>query len=327
VEHQVAADFAAHFPELPGYRIAGEIAAGGMAVLYHGIQESLRRPVAIKALRTDFTAQPGEPDWVDRFVREAHLLASLQHENLVHVYDLIDRRGPKGQGGSLFIVMELCQGVDLLAVLMRVPVFPPDIASLIALYTAQALSHIHAHGILHRDLKPANLLLTGAGGLKLVDFGTAWDPRNPKDLLGIDVGLGTPSYMSPEQALGKPLSPWSDQFALGTVLYQLLTGRKPFVAPSSDPDRPADPDGAGGKTSEYEQVLAEVVRAEPTPLRRLNPEIPKELAAVVDRCLRRRAEERFAGTEELVEALEELVRRWLPRRTGRRARLLQFMNA
>lgn len=296
-------------PRINGCRILSELSSGGMAILYQGIQETLNRPVAVKVLRRDAVgpaAGPAaignakaalgychrQPDWADRFIREARLLATLQHENLPQVYDLIDARG---QGGTLYIIMELCTGTDLLELLLRQGVLPAALAAYIALGAAQALAYIHARGIWHRDVKPANLLLTRQGTIKLVDFGTAWNAENARDRLGTEVGLGTPSYMSPEQALGQPLDHRSDQFSLGIVLYQMLTGRKPFL------DTPNLPDASPNR------LLAQVVRAAPPPLRTLNPAVPRRLAAVVERCLRRRADERFPRTEALVQELSRSV--------------------
>lgn len=310
-------------PRIGGCRITSELASGGMAVMYRGVQESLGRPVAIKALRSDVLVEqatqkaPNRPDWVQRFVREARILALLQHENLVHVYDLVELREQTEAGppGSLFIVMELCEGVDVLDLLERLgqrPILPVDVAAIIALGTAKALAHIHTHRILHRDVKPANLFLTSGGIVKLVDFGAAWDPANPSDRLGREVGLGTPSYMSPEQALGASLDHRSDQFALGVVLYQLLGGRKPF--------------GTGSNFGQPEgRILEEIARAEPPPLQALNRHIPDALLEIVRRCLDRQPARRYSTTDELVQALE----RWVSHSVAGspRARLVEYLLA
>jgi serine/threonine protein kinase len=320
------------FPHIGGCRITAELAAGGMAVLYRGVQESLNRPVAIKALRSDVIAEhgapvpspaPGQPlssrpDWLHRFIREARILALLQHENLVHVYDLVDLREPTASGalvGSLFIVMELCEGIDLLDLLDALAprsILPVEVAALVALGAARALAHVHAHGILHRDVKPANLFLTRGGLVKLVDFGTAWDPANPSDRLGTEVGLGTPSYMSPEQALGDPLDHRSDQFALGVVLYQMLGGRKPFAPP------PGDANQRTGRP-----LPSVTARSNPPPLHELNDAVPAELLDIVGRCLERQVGRRYGSTDELVLALEH----WIGRSVGgsQRARLADFL--
>jgi eukaryotic-like serine/threonine-protein kinase len=304
------------WPELYGYRITDEIAAGGMAVIYRAVQESLQRPVAIKALRSDVLDEMaentnvfGRPNWRDRFKREARILALLKHPNLVEIYDLL--AGP-GQtlfdDGPLFIVMELCEGIDLLDVLTATPVLPPDVAAYVALGAAQGLSHIHAREILHRDVKPANLLLTRHGEIKLIDFGTAWDPMNPRDLRGEERGLGTPSYMSPEQARGEPLDFRSDQFALGAVLYQMLAGRKPFVARSGA--RPVD---------DPRCILEQVVHNEPPPLATQNRAAPRRLVRIVERCLKKRPGERYPSTDELCAELARCVGR------DPGERLLQFL--
>lgn len=294
-------------PGLPGYRLIEEIAAGGLAVIYRGVQESLNRQVAVKALRTDVMAGPEALTWTHRFVREARILALLQHPNLVQVYDLV---GPyaaaSAEGGfpgcgPLYIIMELCEGVDLLDLLRRAPMLPADVAVLVALGAAQALAYVHGHGILHRDVKPGNIFLTRTGGVKLIDFGAAWDPANPSDVLGLEVGLGTPAYMSPEQALGARLDHRSDQFALGIVIYQMLAGRKPFAEAGHRPQ----------------------VQARPAPLSTQNSTVPRGLIRVVERCLAHKASERYATTGELVLALSRLVPR--AGRERPQSRLVRFL--
>lgn len=300
-------------PELPGYRFIEEIAAGGLAVLYRGVQESLNRQVAIKALRTDVMVGPEALTWAHRFVREARILALLQHPNLVQVYDLVgpyaaaSAKGGFPGCGPLYIIMELCEGVDLLELLRRAPMLPADVAVLVALGAAQALAYVHGHGILHRDVKPGNIFLTRTGGVKLIDFGAAWDPTNPSDVLGLEVGLGTPAYMSPEQALGARLDHRSDQFALGIVIYQMLAGRKPFAEAAHLPQAQA-------------QAPAP---ARPAPLSTLNSTVPRSLVRVVERCLAHKASERYATTGELVLALSRLVPR--AGRERPQSRLVRFL--
>ena len=224
-----------------------------------------------------------EAGFVERFEREARTLAQLQHENLIHVYDFYREHG------ALFIVMELVDGIDLYDLLERAGALPVDVAAIIALQVARALDYLHFVGVLHRDLKPANILLTKSGVVKLGDFGIADDPRHVGDLTATGVGLGTPSYMSPEQVLGERLDARSDQFALGVVLYQMLAGRKPFV-------------------EDAERSVVEKIRGEdPTPLSRLRPEVPLVLQRIVERCLRKRRKDRFASPQELVLALERFL--------------------
>ncbi|MFO0573836.1 MAG: serine/threonine-protein kinase [Polyangia bacterium] len=262
-------------------RIEGELAAGGMAVIYRAEQESLGRKVAVKALKTAVQEEDGQ--FALRFEREARTLAQLQHENLIHVYDFYREHG------ALFIVMELVDGIDLYDLLERAGALPVDVAAIIALQVARALDYLHFVGVLHRDLKPANILLTKSGVVKLGDFGIADDPRHVGDLTATGVGLGTPSYMSPEQVLGERLDARSDQFALGVVLYQMLAGRKPFI-------------------EDAERSVVEKIRGEdPTPLLRLRPEVPLGLQRIVERCLRKRRQDRFASPHELVLALERFL--------------------
>jgi serine/threonine-protein kinase len=276
-------------------RIEAELAAGGMAVIYRAEQESLGRKVAIKALKSAVMEEAG---FVQRFEREARTLAQLQHENLVHVYDFYREHG------ALFIVMELVDGVDLYDLLERAGALPPEVAAIIALNVARALDYLHFCGVLHRDLKPANILLTRAGGVKLGDFGIADDRRyaagpgarekgwyEEPDRTATGVGLGTPSYMSPEQILGERLDFRSDQFALGVVLYQMLCGRKPFL-------------------DDAEQSVLEKIRSEPPPPlppARGGRRIPPELALIALRCLEKRPRDRFAAPQDLVLALERFL--------------------
>lgn len=280
-------------------RIEAELAAGGMAVIYRAEQESLGRKVAVKALKTAVMEEAG---FVERFEREARTLAQLQHENLVHVYDFYRERG------ALFIVMELVDGVDLYDLLDRAGPLVPEVAAIVALQVARALDYLHFSGVLHRDLKPANILLTKAGVVKLGDFGIADDLRYAKDLTATGVGLGTPSYMSPEQILGERLDFRSDQFALGIVLYQMLSGRKPFV------------EDAG------QSVLEKIRTAAPPPLTadKSGARLPAELLAILDRCLQKRRQDRFLSPQDLVLALE----RFLSQRVdvNYHARLILFLR-
>jgi serine/threonine protein kinase len=261
-------------------RIEGEIASGGMAVLYRAVQETLGRPVAIKALKT---AVQEDEAFAQRFEREARTLAQLQHENLIHVYEFYREQG------ALFIVMELVDGIDLYDLLEKVPRVPASVAACIALQVARALTYLHTMGVLHRDLKPANVLLSKNGIVKLGDFGIADDPRYSGDLTATGATLGTPSYMSPEQILGERLDWRSDQFSLGIVLYQMLAGRKPFAEDAL-------------------HSLPEKIRTQSPPsLTQQSPEVPPSLVRIIDRCLRKKREQRYRTPEQLLTALEGFV--------------------
>ena len=262
-------------------RILEEIASGGMAVVYKAVQESLHRTVAIKALKTSVAA---DSQFAIRFEREAWSLAQLQHENIIHIYDFYK------QFGSLFIVMEFVDGIDLYDLLERCGRLPVDVAVIIAMQVARALDYAHYRGIIHRDIKPANIMLARSGGVKLMDFGIARD-QSLSDLTETGTGLGTPSYMSPEQILGDKLDFRSDLFSLGIVLYQMVTGRKPFIE------------------DEQKSVMHKIrLEKYPSP-RKLNPEIPRELERIMGRCMEKLPRDRWRSTQDLVLALERFLSR------------------
>jgi eukaryotic-like serine/threonine-protein kinase len=260
-------------------RIVEEVASGGMAVVYRAVQDELDRTVAIKALKTSAAA---EPQLQVRFEREAKSLAQLQHENIIHVYDFHRERG------ALFIVMEYVEGIDLYDLLDRCGRLPYDVAAIIAMQVARALDYIHYRAILHRDIKPANIMVSRQGGVKLMDFGIARD-INLGDLTEAGTGIGTPAYMSPEQILGDKLDARSDLFSLGIVLYQMLTGRKPFIE------------------DEEKSVMHKIRLEKHEPARKLNPEIPRELERIIDKCLHKQPRERFTSAQSMVMALERFL--------------------
>jgi serine/threonine-protein kinase len=164
-------------------RVLGEIGSGGMAVVYEAIQEPLNRRVAIKALKPSIAI---DSQFAERFEREANFMASLQHENILHVIDFIK------DGRSMFIIMEYVDGIDLYDLLERSPRLPADIAAIITLQLARGLDYAHFRGIIHRDIKPANIMVSMQGDVKLMDFGIARHERFG-DLTETGTGLGTPA--------------------------------------------------------------------------------------------------------------------------------------
>jgi serine/threonine-protein kinase len=262
-------------------RILSEIASGGMAVVYKAVQESLNRTVAVKALKTSVAA---DSQFAIRFEREALSLAQLQHENIIHVYDFYKERG------AYFIVMEYVDGIDLYDLLDRCGRLPVDVAAIIAMQVARALDYAHYRGIIHRDIKPANIMIARQGGVKLMDFGIARD-QVFGDLTQTGTGLGTPSYMSPEQILGDKLDFRSDIFSLGICLYQMCTGRKPFIE------------------DEQKSVMHKIrLEKYPSP-RKLNPEIPRELERILAKCMQKLPRDRWRSTQDVVLALERFLAR------------------
>src|SRR5882757_1398697 len=278
-------------------RIVEEVASGGMAVVYRAVQEPLGRTVAIKALKSSAAS---EEHVVTRFEREAKSLALLQHENIIHVYDFYRERG------ALFIVMEYVQGIDLYDLLEKGGRLPYDVATIIAMQVARALDYVHYRGIVHRDIKPANVMISRSGGVKLMDFGIARD-TSFGDLTEQGTGIGTPAYMSPEQVLGDKLDARSDIFSLGVVLYQMVTGKKPFVE------------------DEKKSAMHKIRLEKHTSARKINPDVPRELAVVIDRCLEKQPRDRWRSAQHMVMALERFLARHVE--MNHHARLVLFLRA
>jgi serine/threonine protein kinase len=250
-----------------------------MATVYKAIQEPLNRQVAIKMLKPTVV---NDKLLTKRFEREAMLMASLQHENVMHVHDFIRDRG------TLWIVMDYIEGIDLFDLLERVIRLPPEIAAMIALQVARALDYAHFRGIIHRDIKPANVMISYLGEVKLMDFGIARG-EDHADLTETGTGVGTPSYMSPEQIIGDKVDFRSDVFSLGILLYQMVTGRKPFVEDSV-------------------QTVMQKIRLENAPRpQRIVSAVPRALERIILRCLEKVPERRFPTTQALIDDLNDFL--------------------
>jgi serine/threonine protein kinase/predicted ATPase len=263
-------------PEVPGYELLGPLGRGGMGMVYRARQMSLRRLVALKFLPEEYAK---DPLWLERFRREAHTASALNHPHICTIYD-------SGEAaGRPFISMELIEGQTLAAAAGR----RTPLAELACLFVqaAQALQAAHAAGIVHRDVKPQNLMVRGDGVLKVLDFGLA--RRVPAAFAGgtalsgqaTDPGtrVGTLLYMSPEQARAEPVGTASDIFSLGLVLYELATGRHPFMA--------------GTEVGVLQALESQV----PVPPVRLNPEVPASLEALIVQMLSRDAALRPTAAE------------------------------
>ena len=260
-------------------RILGEIGSGGMAIVYKAVQEPLGRIVALKSLKQTIAV---ESQFAKRFEREARFMASLQHENILHVYDFVN------DGRTMYIVMEYVQGIDLYDVLDRVDRVPVEEAAIIALQVARALDYAHFRGLVHRDVKPANIMMSRDGVVKLMDFGIARDDML-SDLTDTGTGLGTPSYMSPEQILGDRLDFRSDIFSLGIVLYQMVTGRKPFLE------------------DDIRSVMQKIRLDRYQPARRINPDVPRSMERILARCMEKMPSHRYPTTQALIDDLAEFL--------------------
>ncbi len=253
-----------------------------MGEVYRARDTELDRTVALKVLPEDVAA---DPDRLKRFEREARATAALSHPNVLTVFDV------GRENGRAYLVFELLEGSTLGTRLARGPL-PTDEALGYAVQIARGLAAAHARGIVHRDLKPDNLFLTTAGVVKVLDFGLARvqpsGERNTtaSDVTGPGAVMGTVSYMSPEQAKGHPGDARSDIFALGTVLYEMLSGKHPFRRDSSA------------------ETLTAILRDEPQDLGTLADEVPAAVVRLVRRCLEKKPEDRFQTANDLALALE-----------------------
>ena len=263
------------------YQLQNPIGRGGMATIYRGLDRRMDRVVAVKVLREAYST---DPKFVTRFQREARAASALQHPNIVQVYDY-------GQtDGNYFIVMELIEGTDLRRYLRSRGVLDIDRAVIIAHDIALGLGAAHRRGIVHRDVKPQNVLVGRDGSIKLTDFGIAsvYKDINAERLTTTGMTLGTVQYYAPEQAQGEIVTPAADVYALGIVMYEMLTGRPPF-----DGDTPV-------------AVAMQHIQDKPTPPSHLNPHIPRALEEIIMCCLEKLPERRFPDGNALARALEML---------------------
>ncbi|HMM76227.1 MAG TPA: serine/threonine-protein kinase [Gammaproteobacteria bacterium] len=208
--------------EIPGYEIERCLAQGATAAAYLATQISLGRPVVLKVLDT---ALADTPQALQRFLNEGRLIAGLRHPHIVTIHDI-------GTAGRLvYLSMEYVEGGDLKQRLAEGPL-PPGLALEVLEKIASALGYAHAHGVIHRDVKPGNILFRRDGAPVLTDFGIAKSLKGDGDLTGAGIFLGSPNYMAPEQVDSGSVDHGADIYALGIILYEMLTGRKPFVSGS-----------------------------------------------------------------------------------------------
>jgi len=262
---------------IPGYEVLRELGRGGMGVVYLARQSGLERLVALKML---LAGQHASPSQRVRFEAEVKAIGRLQHPNLVQVFEVGEHEG------RAYFSMEYLEGGNLEDKIASRPQPPRHAAELVEVL-ARAIHAAHQHGVIHRDLKPANVLLTSTGVPKISDFGLAkrmdasWGPTLTQHI------LGTPSYMAPEQATGqsRKVAPGTDVYALGAILYQLLTGRPPFL-------------GEFGMN-----ILRQVAEEEPVPPRRLQTTVPADLETICLKCLQKHPAQRYASAAALADDL------------------------
>jgi serine/threonine-protein kinase len=264
------------------YRVVGKLGAGGMGTVYEAVQEGLGRHVAVKVLRGAYAE---DAEAITRFQREAHAAASLGHPNIVAVTDFGVHEGVP------FMVMERLEGAPLSRVIASERALSPTRAAWIASQALSALAAAHRAGIVHRDIKPDNVFLTEVSGVrdvvKVLDFGVArcTDAQGASNLTATGAVLGTPAYMSPEQARGRVVDARTDLYAVGVLLYEMLSGRQPFQA------------------SNYHALLFAVLEETPPSLASLRPDLDPALVAVIERAMAKSSDARFQTADALRDAL------------------------
>jgi eukaryotic-like serine/threonine-protein kinase len=256
------------------YEIVEKIATGGFGTVYKAWDPMIRRSVALK------TCEVPDANMRARVFREAQLAGNLDHPNITTIYEV-------GVEGIVpFIVQELLSGEDLDRIIAREVPLPVAEKVRILIAVASALDFAHGTGIVHRDIKPANIRILDNGVVKIMDFGIAKSLDSTTNITKDGTAVGSTGYMSPEQIVGETLDGRSDIFSLGVVAYELLSGHKPF------------------QNERLFLLLEQIVKTEAQPLRELAPEVPESLAAVVERAMQKRPEERFASAGEMKSALE-----------------------
>jgi serine/threonine-protein kinase len=272
-------------PKLPEsigkYRVVGLIGRGGMGSVYKAHDPRLDRLVAIKVMNDD--AEAGSEAGA-RFLREAQSAARLNHPNIITVYELGEERG------RVFIVMEYLEGEPLSRLIDRVPPLPLGEKLAIMLQICDGLGFAHQRGVVHRDVKPANVLILESGQVKILDFGIA--RLSSSDLTRSGLLMGTPNYMSPEQARGRRTDARTDVFSAGVVFYELVSGRRPFAG------------------ADYFETLEKLRSTEPTPLAELQPALPERLGEAIHRAMAKDPGARYEAIDQfrrdLAQVLEEM---------------------
>ena len=268
-------------PRVGRYRVTGLLGRGAMGVVYLGHDQAIDRPVAIKTIHRRLLQGEEGAEWLARFRREVRAAGRCLHPNIVTVFEYGE------EGGAPYIVMEYVQGRELRDYLKDRQPLPPANAVAVIVQVLQALGHAHASGVVHRDIKPGNIILLADGQVKVTDFGIArLDTVGGLTQNGMTVG--TPGYMAPEQFRGGEADRRADLYAAAVVLFELLTGLRPF-------------DGRGAS-----ELMYQVLNEPPRRATALNPRLPLELDAVLERALAKAPDDRFQDAGAFIAALEGL---------------------
>ncbi len=261
------------------YEVLEKLGGGGMAIVYKGRDTFLKREVTIKVMRPEFTS---DEDFVQRFRREAQAVARLSHANIVNIHDV-------GQeDGIYYLVMEYVRGDNLKNIIKQKGRLEPEEAVHIAVQVCEALEHAHNNNIVHRDIKPHNILITADGKAKLTDFGIAME-TTAGTITRTDTIMGSVHYLSPEQARGETATARSDIYAVGILLYEMLTGKQPYSG-----DSPI-------------AIALKHIQETPLPVNEVNPSVPAELAEVIGRAMEKKPELRYRSARELARRLEAVI--------------------
>ena len=260
------------------YRILDELGCGATGVVYRAQDPAIGRIIAIKTIRLSDITDVAERDRLrERLFREAQSAGILSHPNIVTIYDIAE------ENGLAYIFMECVDGPSLEKILNAQQALEPKAIFAFLHQTATALDYAHKKGIVHRDIKPANILIHEGATAKIADFGVA--KILSQQMTHAGVMMGTPNYMSPEQVQGHAVDGRADQFSLGVVAYEVLTGEKPFVA------------------DQLPALLFRIVREDPVPAERLNPTLPPQVAVVLRKALSKSASDRYLSCTDFVDAL------------------------
>jgi serine/threonine-protein kinase len=251
-----------------------------MGVVYEGYDPFIKRVVALKTIRADQLASEDSENVIARFRREAQAAGRLSHPNIVSIYDFGE------EAGIWFIAMEFVKGRELKECFEANERFTTASIVKIMSQILDALDYSHRQGVIHRDIKPANIFMLPDGSVKVGDFGIAHIEAS--NLTQVGAVMGTPAYMSPEQILGLPVDGRSDLFSAGVILYQFLTGERPF---------------SGSAATTMQKVLKE----DPLPPSSLNVQAPLEMDAIVRKALAKRPEDRFQTAGEFATAIRATV--------------------
>ena len=264
--------------DVKNYQILELVATGGTAVLYKAVQTSLDRVVAVKKLHHHLTT---DENFTRRFILEAKAAASLDHENIVKIIDF------GVEDGTYMMVMEFIEGESFRDILDKWKQLPANFALAVCHQVCMGLEHAHAKGIIHRDIKPGNVMLTRMGRVKITDFGLAKLAQEQTQHTAANSILGTPLYMSPEQAFGESVDQRSDLFSLGTMLYESLTGCQPFYGEN------------------YMGVIQNIIHQNAPNPARFGVDLPSGVEAILLRAMHKNRDNRFQSAREFRQAIEK----------------------